>query len=1055
MPTKVKIMLGLLLACSLIAGASQPLAAQTVTTGTISGRVMDAQKAVLPGAVVTAVHVPTGTTYDAITQSDGRFSIQGVRVGGPYTVKASMAKFKTQEQGDIQVGLGETRDVSFTLQLEGMTETITVTAEAQVFDMARAGTAANVPTGIIEGLPTIQRSINDYARTSPFFSTNTDSAGGSDMLSVAGRNNRYNNMQIDGAVNNDVFGLASSGTPGGQTGTQPVSLDAIQEIQLVVSPYDVRQGGFSGGGINAVTKSGTNSFHGTGYYFMRNQDWVRGIPAVVSPANPWQGGTWVGPFSDKQGGFSVGGPVIKNKLFFFTNLDWARKTTPSGYSIDGSSGQTFDKASDVQAILDTAKTKYNYDPGGTGEFAKPNNADKFFVRGDYNISNRHQLTLRTNYVKGVADVGTQFNNSYKMPTNFYNIEDTMWSNVAQLNSSFGTKLFNELRVTYQRERNVRGDRPDTKSFPEVRVDLPSGNYVQMGTEYSSQANKLNQDIIEFTDDITWIKGSHTISFGTHNEFYKFYNLFIQYLYGGYRFSNNANFAAGLAQSYNHNFSNTSNPQEAANFPVYQFGFYAGDKWQARSNLTINYGLRIDLPRFPDTPHANPVAVTDFNMRTDIVPAPTMWSPRAGFNWDLSRGGRNRSQIRGGIGMFTGRTPYVWLSNQYSNTGVDFTSLSVSYSSSNKIPFVSDPNNQPTTIPGGVTGRQTINLIDPDYKFPTVLRANGAYDHDLRFLGLVGSAEVVYTKNIEEINYSNLNYVFNTKLPDGRNTYKKFDSNLNDVMLLSNTSKGKSWSVSYKVERPFRRGLYVSGSYLYGRAYSVNDGTSSVARSNWSGTPIGIDTNNPPLTRSRYEPGHRVNMALTMPIKLPKGLRSAASIFYNGQSGFPYSLVFNGDANSDGVTNNDLLYIPASANDVVVYSSTSGQQVSYSMLQDYINNAGAQEYAGKISPRMMAHASWFNQMDFRYSVSVPTYRETKVEITIDVFNFLNFLNKSWGWQYFGSFPGNTQIGYGGIDSATGKMRYNLNTIASPNYQGIFTRDDLRSRAQAQIGFRYRF
>ncbi len=1054
MRQRLQILLGFALVCALAAGTSQPIAAQTVTSGTLTGIVMDPQKAVVPGAAVQAVHVPTGTTYDAVTQADGHFTMLAVRVGGPYTVKVSMTGFKTEEQSGIQVSLGETRQVEFTLQVAARSETVTVVADQQVIDTSRAGSTSNIAPQIIDDLPTISRSINDFARTSPYFNTNTDSAGGSDMISVAGRNNRYNNMQIDGAVNNDVFGLASTGTPGGQTGTQPVSLDAIQEIQLLVSPYDVRQGGFSGGGINAVTKSGTNNFHGTGYFYMRNQDWVRGIPAVVTQANPNPTDTFVGPFSDKQVGFSVGGPIVKNKLFFFTNIDWARKTTPSGFSVDGTSGQTFTDAALVPQVLDIAKTKYNYDAGGVSEFGKPNNSNKIFARGDYNLSTRHQLTYRTNWVDGLADIGYPANYVYYMPDHYYHMTDKMLSNVAQLNSAFGTTLFNELRVTYQRERNLRGGEPGFPAFPEVRVDFPSGNYVYFGTEYSSQANALNQDIVELTDDVSWIKGSHSFSFGTHNEIYKFYNLFIQNLYGSYRFSSIANFQAGLAQSYNHNFSNTSNPLEAARFNVLQFGIYAGDKWRIRNNFMVTYGIRIDMPRFPDDPHANPVPVKDFGYATNIVPAPTMWSPRLGFNWDLSNGGR-RSQIRGGMGMFTGRTPYVWLSNQYGNTGVDFTSLSVNYSATNKIPFVADPNAQPTTVTGGQTGRQTINVIDPDYKFPSIVRTNLAYDHDLGFLGFVGTAELVYTWNYKDIYYQNLNYIPASILPDGRYAYKKFDSNLNDVMLLTNTSAGKSWSLSYKVERPFQNRLYLSASYLFNRAYSTNDGTSSVARSNWAGTPVGVNVNGPPITHSRYEVGSRVNIAATVPIRLPMHLRSAASIFYNGQQGFPYSLAFNGDVNGDGVTNNDLMYIPASSDQVVVYSSTSGQTATWDQLNNFLNSTYAKDYRGQIIPRMAAHAKWMNQLDFRYALTIPTWRETRAEVTIDCFNFLNFFNNSWGWQNFGNFPAVTSIGYGGIDSKTGKMRYNLNTINASTFQGAFTRDDLRSRAQAQIGIRWRF
>ena len=1048
------ILSGFVLVCVFASGALQSAAAQTVTTGSITGVVMDVQKAVLPGAAVVAVHVPTGTKYEAITRSDGRFSMLSVRVGGPYTLTATMPKFKTQEQSGIQVLLGEMRQVDFTLQLESISETVTVVAELQVIDTTRAGTAANILSRTIQDLPSISRSINDFARTSPYFNTNTDSAGGADMVSVAGRNNRYNNMQIDGAVNNDVFGLASTGTPGGQTGTQPVSLDAIQEIQLVVSPYDVRQGGFSGGGINAITKSGTNNFHGTGYFYGRNQDWIRGIPGVVTPAAPSPGDTYVGAFSDRQMGFSVGGPVIKNRIFFFTNWDWARKSTPSGFSLDGSSGQTWGTPDNVKEVIDIAKNTYNYNPGGLSEFSRPNDSNKYFARLDFNLTARHQLTVRANWVDATADIGTIYNNSYKMPDNFYNMNDKMLSTVAQLNSTFG-RAFNEFRITYSRERNVRGGQPGLPAFPEVRVDFPDGNYVYFGTEYSSQANKLNQDIVEVTDDLTLIRSGHTISIGTHNEFYKFYNLFIQYLYGGYRFSSTANFRAGRAQSYNHNFSNTSDPLQASDFPVYQYGFYAGDQWRLRSNFVLTYGLRVDLPRFSEKPHANPVSVQDFGYATDIVPAPAMWSPRVGFNWDVGGGGR-RYQLRGGVGIFTGRTPYVWLSNQYSNTGVDFTSLSVSYNANNRIPFEPDPNNQPTSVTGGTTGRQTINLVDPDYRFPTILRANLASDHDLRILGLTGTFEYVYTKNIEEIRYQNINYIpAGNNTTDGRIIFKKYDSNLNDVMLLSNTSKGKSWSLSYKVERPFGTRLYVSGSYLFNRAVSINDGTSSVALSNWRYTPAGLNPNGLTLARSNYDVGHRVNLMASVPVKLVWGIRSNVSVFYNGQSGRPYSLGFNGDANSDSYTNNDLLYIPATSDQVVVYSSISGQTVTWDQLDSFLKTTAAKDYRGVIMPRNAGRSPWMNQLDFRYSITIPTWRETKAEVMIDVFNLANLLNKDWGWQYFGSFGATNLIGYGGIDSKTGKMRYNLGTVTSQTYQGVFTRDDLRSRAQAQIGIRFSF
>jgi len=503
--------------------------------------------------------------------------------------------------------------------------------------------------------------------------------------------------------------------------------------------------------------------------------------------------------------------------------------------------------------------------------------------------------------------------------------------------------------------------------------------------------------------------------------------------------------------------------------VQQFGFYAGDKWRAASNFTLTYGARVDLPRFPDKPLANPIAAAaPFGYATDVVPAPAMWSPRAGFNWDLSRSSLRRAQIRGGLGLFTGRTPYVWLSNQYGNTGVQFTNLSTSYSTSNMIPFVADPNNQPTTVTGGAAGRQTINVIDPNYSFPSVIRANLALDRDLGFWGLVGTAEMLYSKTVKDIYYQNLNMKATGLQPDGRTQYNgtgaqpagtawsygqqalRPDPNLNNVLLLTNTNKGYGWSMAFKVERPFNKGLHFAASYLYGRAYSTVDGTSSVANSNFTGTPIGVDANNPPLARSNYSPGSRLNLSATVPIPLWGGVKSSVSFFYNGQQGRPFDLRYSQDANGDSASGNDLLYIPASASQVLVTSGTF--ENFYGWLQGF---PGALDYVGKIMPRNALRAPWTNQLDLRFAVTIPTPGKTKVELTADVINLLNLVNKDWGWQRWGPFPSSGQaIGYS-IDQATGLLKYSVAATTQNQYANVLTRDDLRSRWQAQFGVRFRF
>jgi hypothetical protein len=1020
-----------------------------VTTGSLTGVAKDVQGGVLPGATVTAVHEPTGTSYEVGTEQDGTFHFLNVRVGGPYTVTVNLSGFRTFTQMGIVAKLGEATNIPVQLQLATVSESVEVRGDATsaIFTPSHAGTAVNIPPEAIQELPTIQRNLFDFARTSPYF--NATSSGNETYVTVAGRNNRYNSMQIDGAVNNDVFGIAATGTPGGQTGTQPVSLDAIQEIQLVVSPYDVRQGGFSGGGINAITKSGTNTVSGTGYYFWRNQQLVGTIPGLVTPSNQNPPDTKIGPFRDQQFGFSLGGPIVQNKAFFFGNVDWGRKKTPTGFSATGTSGQLWGAPGNVQQAVDIARNRYGYDPGSLDEFSKPNNSNKLFVRGDLNLTSKHQLTLRTNYIDSLARIGFPSTTQYLMPTNFHQFSDKASSTVGQLNSTLKSSV-NELRVTYQRIRDNRGDAAGQKPFPFVQVDFGDLTSVRFGSESSSQANKLNENITELTDDFTLVRGRHTVTLGTHNEFLKFYNLFIQNLYGNYRFSSIANFQAGIAQSFSSNYSNTSDPLEAARFAVRQFGGYAGDQWRMRPSFTLTYGIRVDVPRFPDKPHANPLAATEFGIRTDRVPAPTMWSPRAGFNWDLSGGASKRQQLRGGGGIFSGRTPYVWLANQYANTGVDFTNLSVIFNAANTVPFVADPNAQPRTVIGGVTGRQTINLIDPDYKYPEIVRGNLAFDREVMFR-LVATAELLVSKNIKDIFYQNLNYVPNGTLPDGRLTYTKRDQNLNDVVLLANTTRGSSWTTTFKLERPFANGFFASGSYLYNRATTVNDGTSSVARSNWAfGTYVNYDVNNPPVATSNYETGHRVTLTASIPIPVTSTVRSTASFYYNGQNGQPYTIVFNGDANGDGVTTNDIVYVPASPDQIVLINGTWDQ------LNTYINNdCGMRDHRGTIPIRNACHAPWINSLDFRYGVNIPTGGRTKVELTMDVFNLLNLLNKNWGWSFYPNLNSPITIGYGGLNPATGKETLNLSTIASPTFQGTFNRDDLRSRWQAQFGMRLRF
>jgi hypothetical protein len=1025
---------------ALLVGCGAVAFAQTVTTGSISGEVKDPQGGALPGAVVVAVHTPTGTSYEAVSGNDGRYQILNARVGGPYTVTVKMPGFRDKSETGVTVNLGADQKVDVELALASVTEEVTVVAETPIIDTMRAGTASNVGSDAIETLPTVARSLSDFARLDPNFVT-TSIGQGATVISVAGRNNRYNSIQIDGAVNNDLFAISDASAPGGNAETQPISLDAIDELQLVVSPYDVRQGSFTGGGINAVTKSGSNRYRGTGYYFGRSE-------ALVGKISDRGAEIPLGPFNDKQAGFSLGGPIVRNKAFFFANFDLGRKDTPSGFSISGT-GQSWGRQAEAQRFVDILRNRYNYDPGAgedaLDEFTRTTNNNKFFVRADFNLSSAHRLVVRHNYIDALNDVGFPTNNLYYFPDNFYRISNNQNSTVAQLNSTFG-RAFNELRFTYQR---VRDRRTNPTDFPFVRVFLPDGSSMRAGTENFSPRNALDQDIIELTDDYTRVWRNHTLTFGTHNEFFVFDNLFIRDNYGNYQFSSLDTFEQGLAQSYDYSFSVTGNPLESADFSVRQLGFYAGDQWRASNRMTVSYGVRVDLPIFPDKPTRNEFSETTFGYRTDIVPTSQLWSPRVGVNYDLH--GDGRAQVRGGIGLFTGRTPYVWLSNQYGNTGNEFTRLQVTNNAANRIPFVTDPLNQPTTVPGARVLGNEIDVIDPDYQFPSLWRGNIGYDRQLSYGGLVASTEFIVSSTVNDVAYQNINMFQNGTLPfDQRPVFGGRVTNaIGNAILLQNTGEGDQWNINFKLERPLRGHWFASGSYAYGQTRSVLDARSSQAASNWGNARTPGNPNDLPNVRSDFDVGHRINLAASYGWDLPRNFNLTASAYYNGQSGRPYSISYNNtDVNGDAQFFNDLLWVPNSADDVVLRNGTAQQ------LEDFINTDECLSNSrGTIAERNCGRQPFTNIVDVKFALRVPAGR-SNVELTFDILNFTNLLNDEWGRYEFLDFQTLNSVAYRGLDAATNKPIYDLATITSPLYRK-FTIDNLRSRWQGQFGARIRF
>jgi len=1015
--------------------------AQGVTTGSVSGVVVDPNQDPLPGVAVVATMPATGNRYGTVTDVAGRFRMVNLKAGGPYDVQASLAGFKTHTLSDVYVRLGETTNLGIELQLEAATGEIEVVGESSpLISPTKMGVASSVSQGSLEALPSLDRSVYDMARTNPVFQVYSESDSEPNVLSVSGRNPRYNNISIDGAVNNDVFGLADSGTPGGQTGSNPIQLDAVQELQLVTSSFDVRQGGFTGGSVNIITRSGTNKFHGGVFGYTSDDSMVGSGPDDFAE---------FGTYEDTEYGFSLGGPLAKDRLFFFANYGHNTYDSPTGWSLDGVTGECWqncdytDEAAELrQFMIDT----YDYDPGQLGELTRERPSDRIFLRFDWNLNQSHNFLLRYNYVDAANLINRPGSSTYEWDSQAYDFNNETNSFVGQWNAVFGGNSFNELRVTYQTIQDRRG--PPGRDFPWIEIENIDGDFHdwELGSEPFSTNNALDTDIIEITDDFTFFAGNHEIVIGTHNEFYSFKNLFIQNGFGSYQFVTLDDFYAGIAREYDHTYPNDPN-DPSDSFDTSQVSLYAGDTWRAKSNFTLIYGLRVDVPLFPDTPEFNPGVDDIFGVRTDAVPDGNyLWSPRIGFNWDISSDGSK--QLRGGAGLFTGRTPYVWVSNSYGRTGTRQTTIEAR----GAIPFNPDPYDQPTDI-GGATSEE-INAIDPNFNFPQTWRANIAYDHSLPWWRMVATAELMYAKSTNEIDYENLNIEqTGESLPfDGRPIYETVSGDYTGVYYLTNTDKGDAFNAIFKVELPYgEQPVWGIASYTYGEANVVNDATSSRAVSNWQYNEA-PDPNNAGLSTSDFQTEHRMMINLNYEFNRDSRWSTTVSAFWNHQSGRPYMSIYNWffpSVNEDRFGSNDPIYVPSGPDDVVITNGT------WEQLEAYFERTGIDGYGGKITPRNPYTAPWITQTDLAIRQNIPIPGRSSLQVSLDIFNFWNLIDDESGHVQYVPFGTLTPISYEGVTD-DGKPIYELrNIVTNPEDNPLYEIDNIRSRWRLRFGLRWSF
>ncbi|MGY4384074.1 hypothetical protein ACVWYN_001100 [Pedobacter sp. UYP24] len=1037
-----------------------------VTTSTLTGTVKDA-KSSLPGAGVKATHTPTGTVYSSTTSADGRFTITNMRVGGPYTIEISYIGYQTEKVTDIYLKLGEPFSLNVKLNdnANQLTEVEVKGTKDANFNGKRVGPSTNISKEQLQSLPTLSRSLNDFTRLTPQASGSINGGSGQ---SFAGTNNRYNNISIDGAVNNDVFGLASNGAPGGQANTQPISLDAIQELQIVLSPYDVSNGNFAGAGINAVTRSGTNKFEGSAYFYGRNQNSVGRSPdAARTKANE---------FYNTQYGFRLGGPIIQNKLFFFVNGELGRIQQPTSFNV-GDPGSAL-PLGDAQSIVNTLNTRYGYNPGSYDLVNSQTQNDKVFARLDWNINAKNQLTIRHQYIKAFDDNISRSGSSFRFGSSLYRFNDLQNNSVLELRSSISDRLSNNLIVGYSRIRDSRA--AEGQLFPQIKINSIGGipaNSVILGSEASSTANELDQNVLEFTDNFKIFANKHTFTIGTHNEFFKFRNLFMNNFAGSYTYSNLADFTNNAKPNFAASTYSIvpGDTRPAARFSAAQLGFYFQDEIDVFTGFKLVAGLRADVPIINDTPPANPLIASTFAFqKTDQIPSGRiMVSPRVGFNWDLT--GDRSIQLRGGTALLTSRAPYVWLSNQFTNNGMLTAQISASNGTGT---FIADPANQKAA--GGTVGTTyEVNLANPNLKMPQLFRSNLAADFKLP-LGIMATLEGIYSKTINNILYSNLNLKnstgrINPNLSAGNDTRPifayptaggKVNPTFTNVFYLDNTSKGDSYSLTAQLQKAFGMGLYATAAYTYGEAKDVNSGASSTASSNTNFVQTLTGPNNPPLAISNFDIRHRVigSLNYTLAYGKQKASSTTISLFYSGKSGTPFTYLYDGDLNQDGSTGNDLLYVPRNLSEIKLADipATTGLNptpvipvaTQWANLDAYISNDPyLSKMRGKYTARNGARMPWENLFDLRIMQTLGTIikgSKNNIQISFDVTNVGNLINKDWGKAYFISNTASTLIKYNYNATTGGTFNF-----APPAGGTAYQLSSFISRWQGQLGLRYNF
>ena len=993
------------------AGGAGGLAAQSVSTAGLRGRILDTEGAPVEGALVTLTHTGTGATGTALSVADGRYTLRGQRPGGPYRITVTRIGFRNFASEDVELLLGQFIDIEITLVPEAidLEELVVEVVSDPEFNPGRIGIATLVTSEVLSGLPTLTRNFIDFAALSPLVRVSKEG------VSVAGGNYRFNTLNVDGALNQDVFGLSTNNIAGGRAGGRVIPLEAVEQFQLEVAPFDIRQSGFTGGALNAVTKSGTNEFETSAFGFHRGSGLVGEL--VIDDVST------VPELSTTRGGFTVSGPVRRDRAHFFIAGEWERvREPPTGFHVGESDPLRLSLHPDSVARLRLLLEQYGAKPGTASSFGLENRLANLFARFDWEMGERHDAMFR--YSFAAADDDPDPNrlpgSAYEFSSSGTTIHSRSHSAVFRLISSYGNRLSNEFSANVQ----VLTDNETARSdFPPVEVtvdgtvdDLFVTRDVRAGANFFAHDNGLEQRVVQLTNNLSHDVGDHQLLYGTSGTWFFFDRRFVPGALGSYEFDSLEDLALNRPDRYEVTIPRTDQGA-APTFRVQELSLYAQDEWEAHHRLTLRGGLRVDVPTFTGRPEPNAELERELGIDVSRLPDERItYSVRAGFNWRPFEG----TQLRAGAGIFTGRPAFSWLANAFQNNGRAVTTLVCRGNQAPAFDLTGPAPKECVGGPGAGESPPIINYFDPDFRFPQDLRSLVALDQRLPG-GVVLSVSWLENRALRQIFISNENLRSETSEGNpvdgfthgfgfsGRHVWGepilgageqlwaggRISELFGPVLRVGNRRGNYSYAATIELRKDFGSVLGLRAGYSLTRSADLQDLLSLDVTSNYATTPINFNPNDPVYQRSRFDRPHKAVASARTRI-LPRLGGTEISVLYVGQSGVPYSYVYAGDVNGDGFPGprasrlaNDLIYIPQGLTDLPATVATA---ILFGGLVE--EEECLQEQVGRILARNTCETPWSNRVDLRVSQTVKT-RGFSVEVTLDLLNVLNLLDPSWG------------------------------------------------------------